>query len=60
MKDRGNQYGTLNTNYIKTAFEYWMEKGRRYNYDKPGYLSDNGAFTQIIWKDTTQVGCAYQ
>ena len=28
-----------------------------YNYAKPGFSSDTGHFTQVVWKSSTQVGC---
>jgi hypothetical protein len=30
----------------------------KYNYDSPGYTSAASHFTQLVWKETTEVGCA--
>jgi len=29
-----------------------------YSYDDPKFEVETGHFTQVIWKDTTEVGCA--
>ena len=29
-----------------------------YNYDSPGFSTATGHFTQVVWKDTTYLGCA--
>jgi len=31
-----------------------------YNYDSPGYNGGTGHFTQVVWKDTTKIGCGYK
>ncbi len=38
-------------------FNSWYSEGERYDYEK-----GNSAlhFTQIVWKETKQIGCAYQ
>jgi uncharacterized protein YkwD len=37
----------------------WYDEEKDYNYDKPGYISGTGHFTQIVWKNSIEVGCAY-
>jgi len=37
----------------------WYNEIKDYNFDSPGYSSATGHFTQLIWKATSQVGCAY-
>ena len=39
------------------ASEMWYNEVKDYNYNKPGFSSDTGHFTQVVWKDTTQIGC---
>ncbi|CAH2354444.1 protein Pry1p [[Candida] railenensis] len=40
-----------------SALEAWYEEGATYNY-AAGNTYDH--FTQVVWKDTTKVGCAYK
>lgn len=30
----------------------------KYDYNSPGYTSAASHFTQLVWKETTEVGCA--
>ncbi|KAF9918732.1 hypothetical protein BX616_006262 [Lobosporangium transversale] len=43
---------------IKEAVAGWMAGGRLYNFRNPGYTTGSSFFTQVVWKATTQVGCA--
>ncbi|KAH8178436.1 cysteine-rich secretory protein family protein [Sarocladium implicatum] len=36
----------------------WGDERKDYNFKKPGYKSGTGHFTQMVWKDTKQLGCA--
>jgi hypothetical protein len=36
----------------------WYDEVSAYDYSKPGYSMNTGHFTQVVWKDTTAVGCA--
>lgn len=40
-----------------SALEAWYDEGSTYNY-AAGNTYDH--FTQVVWKDTTKVGCAYK
>ncbi|XP_054158041.1 uncharacterized protein LOC128956344 [Oppia nitens] len=40
------------------AVPAWYNEISKYNYSKPGYSSATGHFTQLVWKDSLQVGCA--
>ena len=34
----------------------WYSEIKSYNYRSPGFSSDTGHFTQVIWKSSTQLG----
>ncbi|KAJ3565549.1 hypothetical protein NP233_g7565 [Leucocoprinus birnbaumii] len=42
---------------VAEAVESWMAEAPEYNYDQPGFNVSTGAFTQVVWKSTTSVGC---
>lgn len=33
------------------------QEAQDYNYSRPGFSEQTGHFTQLVWKDTTTVGC---
>ncbi|KAG1472508.1 hypothetical protein G6F56_001498 [Rhizopus delemar] len=35
----------------------WYDEYKNYNYSNPVFGMDTGHFTQVVWKDTTQIGC---
>ncbi|HRP69895.1 MAG TPA: CAP family protein [Turneriella sp.] len=35
----------------------WYNEIKDYNYNRPGFSMKVGHFTQVVWKDTTQIGC---
>ncbi|KAK8146875.1 hypothetical protein G3M48_002478 [Beauveria asiatica] len=39
------------------ATEAWGDERREYDFRKPGFEHSTGHFTQLVWKDTTTVGC---
>jgi hypothetical protein len=42
-----------------SAIEAWGDEREYYNFDKPtGFSEKTGHFTQLVWKSTTEVGCA--
>ncbi|KAG6006859.1 hypothetical protein E4U21_006666 [Claviceps maximensis] len=51
----------------KTSYQYWGEftnmwgsERKKYNYNKPDFSAATGHFTQVVWKNTKKVGCAWK
>jgi pathogenesis-related protein 1 len=42
---------------IESSIEAWYSEVKNYNFARPGTSSGVGHFTQIVWKDTKQIGC---
>jgi len=42
------------------AVDAWYNEVSQYNYNAPGFSEATGHFTQLVWKATTEVGCASQ
>ncbi|ODQ77958.1 hypothetical protein BABINDRAFT_40353, partial [Babjeviella inositovora NRRL Y-12698] len=61
LKHSGGQYGeNLAAGYSTVgAVEAWYDEIQYYNFSNPGYSSNTGHFTQLIWKSSAQLGCAY-
>ncbi|TCJ89949.1 CAP family protein [Nocardia alba] len=54
-----NLYATTNPNATAaTAVDSWMAEAAQYDYDNPGFSAATGHFTQVVWKNTTQVAVA--
>jgi uncharacterized protein YkwD len=43
---------------LSAAIEAWYQEVDQYSFSQPGWSSSTGHFTQLVWKDTTRVGCA--
>lgn len=57
----GGPYGeNLAAGYAggKDPVNAWYDEIKEYDYLNPGYSEATGHFTQLIWKDSTQMGCA--
>lgn len=44
---------------ISLAVNTWYKEHTRYSYDKPGFSMSTGHFTQVVWKSSKKLGCAY-
>ena len=44
---------------IKEIFKKWENEGNNYDYDKSKYTKDTSHFTQIIWKETKEIGIGF-
>ncbi|XP_022611693.1 Golgi-associated plant pathogenesis-related protein 1-like [Seriola dumerili] len=40
----------------KEAVDSWYSEIKDYNWDQPGYSRETGHFTQVVWKDSTELG----
>ncbi|KAL0965121.1 hypothetical protein UPYG_G00277080 [Umbra pygmaea] len=40
----------------KDAVDSWYSEIKDYHFSKPGFTSGTGHFTQVVWKDTREVG----
>jgi uncharacterized protein YkwD len=43
----------------KGITDMWYKGVEKYNFNSPGYNSEAGGFTQVVWKNTKKIGCAY-
>ncbi|KAM7445769.1 hypothetical protein ABFA07_005753 [Porites harrisoni] len=63
-KNPGNLYLSHPNDYPKeycsdaVQWFHWEEK--YYNYDKPGYVYKAGHFTQVVWRNSRQIGAAWE
>jgi glioma pathogenesis-related protein 2 len=49
---------TINAKTLaKNAVGFWYSEVANYNYLKPGFSDNTSHFTQVIWKNTTKLGC---
>ncbi|WWD21041.1 hypothetical protein CI109_105522 [Kwoniella shandongensis] len=39
------------------AVDAWMAEASQYDWNNPVYSEATGHFTQVVWKDTTRIGC---
>lgn len=40
--------------------ELWFNESSLYNFNDPGYSSETGHFTAMVWQDMTRIGCAWE
>ncbi|WIA39843.1 hypothetical protein OEZ86_013292 [Tetradesmus obliquus] len=43
---------------LERAITSWNGEEALYDYSKPGFDGATGHFTQVVWKDSTNIGCA--
>ena len=43
----------------KFATDIWYEEIKNYDFNNPGFGSETGHFTQVIWKESRELGIAY-
>ena len=57
---QGGPYGeNLANNFPDptTAIDAWYNEEQEYNYEKQKFSESAGHYTQLVWKNTTKVGC---
>ena len=37
----------------------WYSEISSYNFSNPGFSKSTGHFTQVVWKDSIQIGCGW-
>eukprot|EP00775_Hariotina_reticulata_P009628 gene9628-9788_t len=48
------------TGALTAAIEAWYAEVNSYNFASGGFSGATGHFTQVVWKGTTNIGCAVQ
>ena len=48
---------TLTLSFIQ-VLNLWYDGAKEYDFDRPGFSLKTGTFTQVIWNDSTELGCA--
>ncbi len=42
---------------VSLVVTMWYDEEAFYDYNNPGFNSETGHFTQVVWKDTIEIGC---
>lgn len=50
-------YGYLSSNIGINTVEKWYSEESAYDYNNPGYKKGIGHFTQLVWKNSENLGC---
>ncbi|KAL7391529.1 hypothetical protein ABVT39_010616, partial [Epinephelus coioides] len=40
----------------REVVDSWYNEIKNYNWSRPGYMSNIGHFTQVVWKESTELG----
>ncbi len=62
FKHSGSPFGeNLAAGYpsVSAAVGVWYAEHERYSYARPGFSYATGHFTQVVWRATQRLGCAY-
>ncbi|ORY85660.1 CAP domain-containing protein [Protomyces lactucae-debilis] len=49
----------VNNQNPRQQVQWWYDEVNVYNFSAPDYSHATGHFTQLVWLDTTQLGCAW-
>ena len=50
--------GTTGAMDPESVVTMWYDEVKGYSFKQPGFSMQTGHFTQVVWRGTTQVGCA--
>jgi len=56
----GGPYGeniALGCREVTGCIDLWGNERALYDYDRPGFAHETGHFTQLVWKNSSSVGC---
>ncbi|KAK3692994.1 extracellular scp domain-containing protein [Podospora appendiculata] len=56
----GGPYGeniALGCSDVQGCVDAWGNERAKYDFDHPDFVEDTGHFTQLVWRNTTAVGC---
>jgi hypothetical protein len=42
---------------VQASIDGWVDEVTQYSFSSPGFAEATGHFTQVVWVDTTSVGC---
>jgi len=55
--DRGRGFGENLAGGSEQPTELWYAESAEYKFTAPGFASNTGHFTQVVWRGSTQLGC---
>ena len=60
LPDEGENlsWGSGSFSTASSTVDSWYDEISQYNFSAPGYISGAGHFTQLVWRDTRELGCA--